>query len=72
MQFPSGIKVDGVDEEVGMDVVTVCVGADQNFIAFVVLSQLQSGRVSSDWIDRFVFWEALHHVVEQHTVRLVI
>lgn len=62
MQFPSGIKVDGVDEEVGMDVVTVCVGADQNFIAFVVLSQLQSGRVSSDWIDRFVFWEALHHV----------
>ena len=72
MQFPSGIEVDRVDEEVGMDVLPVCMSADQNFIAFVVLSQLQRGGVSSDRIDRFVFWEALHHVVEQHAIRFVI
>lgn len=72
MQFPSGIEVDGVDEEVGMDVLTVCVGADQNFISLIVFSHLQRGRMSSDRIDRFVFWEALHHVVEQHAIRLVI
>lgn len=72
VQLPSRIEVDRVDEKVRVDVVTICVGADQNFIAFVVLSQLQSGRVSSDRIDRFVFWEALHHVVEQHAIRFVI
>ena len=72
MQFPSGIEVDRVDEEVGMEVFPVCMSADQNFIAFVVLSQLQRGGVSSDRIDRFVFWEALHHVVEQHAIRFVI
>ena len=31
VQFLSGIEVDGVDEEVGMDVFPVCVGTDQNF-----------------------------------------
>ena len=72
MQFPSGIEIDRVDEEVGMDVLTVCVGADQNFVSLIVLGQLQRGRVSSDWIDRFVFWEALHHMVEQHAIRFVI
>lgn len=72
MQFPSGIEVDRVDEEVGMDVLPVCMSADQNFIAFVVLSQPPRGFVGLLWIDRFVFWEALHHVVEQHAIRFVI
>ena len=48
MQFPSGIEIDRVDEEVGMDVLTVCVGADQNFVSLIVLGQLQRGRVSGD------------------------
>ncbi len=55
-----------------MDVLTVCVGADQDFVSLIVLGQLQRGRVSSDRIDRFVFREALYHVVEQHTVRFVV
>ena len=71
VQFLSRIEVDGVDEKVGMNVFPVCVGTDQNFIALIVLSQFQCRRMSGDRIDRFSFWKALHHVVEQHTVGFV-
>ena len=71
VQFLSRIEVDRVDEKVRMDVFPVCVGADQDFIALIVLSQLQCRRMSGDRIDRFAFWETLHHVVEQHTVGFV-
>ena len=71
VQFLSGIEVDGVDEKVGMNVFPVCVGADQNFIPLIVLSQLQCRCMSGDRIDCFAFREALHHVVEQHAVGFV-
>ena len=71
VQFLSRIEVDRVDEKVGMDVFPVCVGADQDFIPLIVLSQLQCRRMSGARIDRFAFWEALHHVVEQHAVGFV-
>ena len=71
VQLLSCIKVNGVDEEVGMDVFPVCVGADQNFIPLIVLSQFQRRSMSGDRVDRLAFWEALHHVVEQHTVGFV-
>ena len=71
VQFLPSIEVDGVDEEVGMDVFPVCVGADQNFIALIVLSQLQRRRMSGDRIDCFAFREALHHVVEQYAADFV-
>ena len=71
VQFLPGIEVDGVDEKVGMNVFPVCVGADQNFIALIVLSQLQRRRMSGDRVDRLAFREALHHVVEQHAVGFV-
>ena len=71
VQLLSCIEVDGVDEKVGMNVFPVCVGADQNFIALIVLSQLQCRRMSGARIDHFAFWEALHHVAEQHTVGFV-
>ena len=72
VQFSACIEVDGVDEEVGMDVFPVCVGADQDFIALIVLSQLQRRRMSGDWVGCLAFREALHHVVEQRTVDFVI
>ncbi len=71
VQFLSCIEVDGVDEKVGMNVFPVCVGADQNFIALIVLSQLQCRCISGARIDHFAFWEALHHVVEQYAVGFV-
>mgnify|MGYP000441242795 CR=1 FL=1 len=55
-----------------MDVFPICVGADQNLVSLIVLSQLQCRRMSGDRVDRFAFWEALHHVVEQHAVSLVV
>ena len=55
-----------------MDVLPVCVGADQDFIPLVVLSQLQRGRMSGGRVDRFAFREALHHVVEQHAIGFVV
>ena len=71
VQFLPRIEVDGVDEKVGMNVFPVCVGADQNFIALIVLSQLQCRCISGARIDHFAFWEALHHVVEQYAVGFV-
>ena len=71
VQFLSRIEVDGVDEKVGMNVFPVCVGADQNFIALIVLSQLQCRCMGGDRVDHFAFGEALHHVVEQDAVGFV-
>ena len=71
VQFLLSIEVDGVDEKVGMNVFPVCMGADQDFISLIVLSQLQCRRMSGERIDCFAFREALHHVVEQHAVGFV-
>lgn len=38
LQFPLGVEVDGVGEEVEMDVFPVCVSADQDFVPHIVLS----------------------------------
>ena len=71
VQFLPSIEVDGVDEKVGMNVFPVCMGADQDFISLIVLSQLQCRCMSGERIDCFAFREALHHVVEQHAVGFV-
>lgn len=71
VQFLSRVEVDRVDEEVGMNVFPVCMGADQDFISLIVLSQLQCRRMGGDRVDCFAFREALHHVVEQQTVGFV-
>ena len=71
VQFLPSIEVDGVDEEVGMNVFPVCMGADQDFISLIVLSQLQCRCMSGERIDCFAFRKALHHVVEQHAVGFV-
>ena len=55
VQFLSRVEVDGVDEKVGMNVFSVYVGADQDFMALIVLSQLQSRRMGGDRVDRFAF-----------------
>ena len=55
-----------------MDVFPVCVGADQNFVPLIVLSQLQRRRVSGDRVDRFTFREALRHVVEHYAIGFVV
>ena len=66
------LEVDGVDDAVGVDVVTVYMGADQHLTAGEVLRQPPCGFVCLPWIDLFPSWEALHHVVEHHAAVLVV
>ena len=72
MQFPSGIKVDRVDEKVRMDVLPVYVGADQHLAAVEVFRQPPRGFVGLPGIDRRALRKALHHVVEHHAAVLVV
>ena len=70
VQLLAGLKVDGVDDAVGVDVLAVYMGADQHLAAIKVFRQPPCGFVSLPWIDRRAFWKALHHVVEHHTASL--
>ena len=72
VQLFAGLKVDGVDDTVGMDMLSVYMGADQHLAAVEVFRQPPRGFVSLLWIDRRAFWEALHHVIEHHAAALVV
>ena len=68
----AGLEVDGVDDAVGVNVVTVYMGADQHLTAGEVFRQSTCGFVCLSWIDLFPSWEALHHVVEHHAAVFVV
>ena len=51
VQFSAGFKIDRVDDEVGMDVFTVCMRTDENFMTTEIFSQLQSCGVRNSRID---------------------
>lgn len=66
------LEVDGVDDAVGVDVVTVYMGTDQHLTAGEVFRQPPCGFVCLPRIDLFSSWEALYHVVEHHTTVFVV
>lgn len=72
VEFLACLEVDGVDDAVGVDVVTVYMGADQHLATVEVFRQPTCGFVCLPWTDLFPFWEALHHVVEHHAAVLVV
>ena len=72
VQLFAGLKVDRVDDAVGVDVFPVHMGADQHLAAVEVFRQPSSGFVGLPGIDRRAFWEALYHVVEHHAAVLVV
>ena len=72
VQLFAGLKVNGVDDAVGVDMLPVYMGADQHLAAVKVFRQPPRGFVSLPGIDRRAFWEALHHVIEHHAAILVI
>lgn len=72
VQLFAGLKVDGVDDAVGVDVFPVDVGADQHLAALEIFRQPPGGFVSLPWIDCLAFWKALHHVIEHHAAVLVV
>ena len=66
------LEVDGVDDAVGMNMVTVYMGADQHLTAGEVFRQPTRGFMCLLGIDLFPSWEALHHVVEHHAAVFVV
>lgn len=72
MELPAVLQADAVDDEVGMDVFPVGVGADQDFAALEILRQLQRGGVGGGGIDRFSCRKGLDHVVEHPAAVLVV
>ena len=72
VQLFAGLKVDGVDDTVRVDVLPVNMGADQHLAAVEVFRQPPRGFVGLSGIDRRAFWKALHHVIEHHAAVLVV
>ena len=72
VQLFAGFKVDGVDDTVGMDMLSVYMGADQHLAAVKVFCQPPRGFVSLPGIDRRALRKALHHVIEHHAAVLVV
>ena len=72
VQLFACLKVDGVDDAVGVDVFPVYMGADQHLAAVKVFRQPPRGFVGLPGIDRRALRKALHHVVEHHAAVLVV
>ena len=72
VQLFAGFKVDGVDDAVGVDVLSVYMGANQHLAAVEKLRQPPCGFMCLPWIDCCAFWKALHHVVEHRAAVLVV
>ena len=72
VQLLAGLKVDGVDDAVGVDVLPVYMGADQHLAAVEVFRQPPRGFVGLSGIDCRTLWKTLHHVIEHHTAVLVV
>ena len=72
VQLLAGLKVNGVDDAVGVDMLPVYMGADQHLAAVKVFRQPPRGFVGLPGIDRRTLRKALHHVVEHHAAVLVV
>ena len=72
VQLFAGLEVDGVDDAVGVDMLSVYMGADQHLAAVEVFRQPPRGFVGLSGIDCRTLWKTLHHVIEHHAAVLVI
>ena len=72
VKFPARLEVDRVDDAVRVDMLSVGVRADQHLTVLEVSGELDCGGVRDLRIDVSALREALHHVVEHHTVLLAV
>ena len=72
VEFLACLEVDGVDDTVRVDMVTVYMGTNQHLAAGEVSRQPTCGFMCLPWINLFPAWEALHHVVEHHAAVFVV
>ncbi len=72
-ELPSGFKVDRVDDEMGMDVVGIAVGGDENFRTGPGTDcKLLCNLMCLPWRDILRWHEGLHILVEVDAVRLAV
>ena len=70
--FLPGLCTDGVDDQMGMDVITVCVSRNHNFEAIELLRQLQRNLMSSLGCQVFFRVERLNQMIEHPAIGFVV
>lgn len=70
--FLPGLRADGVDDQMGMDVVTVRVSRHHNFEAIELLRQLQRNLMGGLGCQIFFRVEGLNQMIEHPTIILVV
>ena len=63
VELPAGLEADGVDDEVGVDVLAVRVGGHDDLVVLPLLCQLQCDLVRQLRCDRFLRMEGLNKVI---------
>ena len=63
VDLPAGLEADGVDDEVGVDVLAVRVGGHDDLVVLPLLCQLQCDLVRQLRRDRFLRMEGLDEVI---------
>ena len=72
MQFATTLESDSIDDEMGVNMITVGVGTDQHLTILKELRQPSRGEVCLRWVDLFSLWEALHQMIEPSAVILMV
>ena len=70
--FLSGVCADGVDDQMGMDVVTVCVSRNHNFEAIKLFCQFQSNLMGGLGCQIFFRVEGLNQMIEHPSIGFVV
>ena len=70
VELPAGLEADGVDDEVGVDVLAVRVGGHDDLVVLPLLCQLQCNLVRQLRCDRFLRMEGLDEVIVHAAVVL--
>ena len=63
VELPAGLEADGVDDEVGVDMLAVRVGGHDDLVVLPLLCQLQCDLVRQIRCDRFFRMEGLNEVI---------
>ena len=67
----SGFTADGVNNEVGMDMQSICVRSNHNLMARNFFCQLQSNLMSDLRCELLAWMERLNHVIVHPTIRIL-
>lgn len=63
VELSAGLEADGVDDEVGVDVLAVRVGGHDDLVVLLLLCQLQCDPMRQLRCDQFLWREGLNKVI---------